>query len=124
MAPLNEPAVLQNLSPTVLSYLETISSGKRRLCPSQLEELSKSPHDNKFLKYMTSACSGASDPTSTIDLSHPLSNYFVNSSHNTYLTGNQIYSASSTEAYTHVGPYPLAQIEKIEQTLCSCGSIR
>jgi len=102
MAPPNEPSTLQNLSPTILSYLETISSGKRPLSPLQLEELSKPPHDNKFLKYMSSASSGASDPTSFIDLSYPLANYFVNSSHNTYLTGNQVYSVSSTDAYSHV----------------------
>ncbi|KAK3167121.1 hypothetical protein OEA41_010247 [Lepraria neglecta] len=97
-----DPTTLQNLSPTVLSYLETISSGKRTLSPSQLEELSKPPHDNKFLKYMSSPASNVSDPTAPIDLSYPLSSYFVNSSHNTYLTGNQLYSVSSTDAYKHV----------------------
>lgn len=71
------------------------------------EEISKASKDwelNDFLHYMTSPATNfiaAPDPK-TQDLSWPLSSYFISSSHNTYLTGNQLYSESSTDAYKNV----------------------
>lgn len=55
-------------------------------------------------EYLASPEGDAMMPLADTDLSYPISNYFINSSHNTYLTGNQLYSESSTDAYTNVCP--------------------
>ncbi|KKA26628.1 hypothetical protein TD95_002934 [Thielaviopsis punctulata] len=56
----------------------------------------------EFLKYMASASSSATGRAETQDYSWPLASYFISSSHNTYLTGNQLSSDSSADAYRNV----------------------
>ncbi|XP_038018938.1 1-phosphatidylinositol 4,5-bisphosphate phosphodiesterase delta-3 isoform X2 [Motacilla alba alba] len=55
-----------------------------------------------FMMYLLSAAGDILNQEHTKvhqDMSQPLSHYFISSSHNTYLTRNQIGSTSSTEAY-------------------------
>ncbi|KAK1623824.1 PLC-like phosphodiesterase [Colletotrichum phormii] len=56
----------------------------------------------ELIKYITSPCGDVLEMTAPQDLSWPLSSYFISSSHNTYLTGNQLSSDSSAEAYRDV----------------------
>lgn len=56
-----------------------------------------------FQAYMKDAASCAQAPLEELDVSAPISDYFVSSSHNTYLTGNQLYSDAAASAYTSVG---------------------
>ncbi|KAF9880831.1 1-phosphatidylinositol-4, 5-bisphosphate phosphodiesterase gamma-2 [Colletotrichum karsti] len=55
-----------------------------------------------FLTYMLSPASAVTATPKEEDLSWPLHSYFISSSHNTYLTGDQLTSDSSTDAYKNV----------------------
>lgn len=56
----------------------------------------------ELIQYIKSPAGNALEMASPQDLSLPLSNYFISSSHNTYLTGNQLSSDSSIGAYKDV----------------------
>ncbi|KAL9637862.1 MAG: hypothetical protein Q9204_001709 [Flavoplaca sp. TL-2023a] len=112
-------AISSSFSPAVLTHLKSIASS---LPPSQIQEIqsyrsknhndtipllqhspsSDSVHVKHLAEYLASPEGDAMMPLANMDLSYPISNYFINSSHNTYLTGNQLYSDSSTDAYTNV----------------------
>ncbi|KAI8715828.1 Phosphoinositide phospholipase C [Fusarium sp. LHS14.1] len=56
-------------------------------------------YEKGFLAWMASPNCNITNPPNAEDLSWPLASYFINSSHNTYLTGNQLSSGSSTQPY-------------------------
>ncbi|VBB86880.1 Putative 1-phosphatidylinositol-4,5-bisphosphate phosphodiesterase 1 [Podospora comata] len=113
---------VRDLKPHVLDHLRKVYSahGKDSWTPEQTavflktvqhdtpSELALELADDKdwelvtFLKYMTSEVTSAVAPPEEVDLSWPLSAYFISSSHNTYLTGNQLSSDSSADAYRNV----------------------
>ncbi|EXJ88671.1 hypothetical protein A1O1_05602 [Capronia coronata CBS 617.96] len=55
-----------------------------------------------FLSYMASDKSSAMADLKSNDLSFPLSSYYISSSHNTYLSGHQLYGDASVDAYKNV----------------------
>lgn len=55
-----------------------------------------------LLSYFSSSHVDILAPPPDNDLSFPLSSYFISSSHNTYLSGNQLYGDASVDAYTNV----------------------
>lgn len=55
-----------------------------------------------FQTYMASPASAALRPAEKQNTSAPISDYFISSSHNTYLTGNQLYSDAAAGSYTNV----------------------
>jgi hypothetical protein len=60
------------------------------------------PSIKEFFEFMASDKSNAMGSFPSQDLDHSLSNYFISSSHNTYLTGNQLYGKATVDGYKNV----------------------
>ena len=106
------------MSDTVIEYLKKVTDGKKHLSEEQLQELhgttSGAPLSGHthveagrldfkgLLDYMASEKANAMAPAPKTDTSYPISSYFISSSHNTYLQGNQLWGDASSEVYANV----------------------
>jgi hypothetical protein len=97
---------------SVLSSLrrihEQLQKGGNVILHEEQKKLSGSSLSD-VLQYMTSPSSNALLPLPKADLGLPFSSYFISSSHNTYLTGHQLYGQSSVDGYKHVYFAPMSQ---------------
>lgn len=67
---------------TSIALILSITSGFRQLLQSQWGSIIKPNHETVFQ-----------------DMKRPLSHYFINSSHNTYITGTQLAGEATVEGY-------------------------
>ena len=98
---------IEKIYKSVHAYAPTTSYFLKEIQHDPTLEDSPEPVDvlaslDAFREYMQDGNSSAMGPEKALDLSAPISDYFISSSHNTYLTGNQLYSDADSGAYTSV----------------------
>ncbi|RJE23057.1 phospholipase C [Aspergillus sclerotialis] len=96
---------IRSFNPVIRTYLNQIYNSMNASPKGVTSGSESSNHPaslEDFLAYMSSPASAACRPAEKEDLSAPITEYFISSSHNTYLTGNQLYSDAAADAYTNV----------------------
>ena len=106
---------LQKIYESVIASETTRNEFKRTVQHDALSNADGSAIDplasvDAFRSYMKAEVSRAQMPAEELDCSVPISDYFVSSSHNTYLTGNQLYSDAAASAYTSVSTSRLVRL--------------
>ena len=94
--------IVKEFNPTISRYLEKIYQD---LVAAHAETDPNGPpltSPDQFKGWFQSPASAALAPPVNHDLTLPLCNYFISSSHNTYLSGNQLYGSSNADSYKNV----------------------
>lgn len=97
----------QTWSPAILKYVKDLTAEFDQVESIEANKLNSpaaATDDqtvNRLLQYLGSEESNAMASV-VLDASHPITDYFISSSHNTYLWGNQLYGKASTKAYQKV----------------------
>lgn len=120
-------------APSMLNYIDKIYSSLTSMNqPNFLTDVQREPTGQgsttkehpaplatlaAFYEYLASPEASAMRAATQMDLSAPITDYFISTSHNTYLTGNQLYSESKASAYTNVCSFrhqhPLVELSSL-----------
>lgn len=101
-AGLQDHQIVKSFTPTISKFLEkTYNSLASSSTKPEPDGPPLTSYD-QFQGWFQSPASSAQAPPVNHDLTYPLCNYYISSSHNTYLSGNQLYGVSSTDAYADV----------------------
>ncbi|KAK5106328.1 hypothetical protein LTS08_000446 [Lithohypha guttulata] len=94
--------VVKDFSPVIAQHLEKVFNDLVSTNQKPGPDGPPLTSFDEFVSWFLSPASAALAPPIDRDLSFPLCNYYISSSHNTYLSGNQLYGSATTEAYTNV----------------------